>query len=75
MHAQRRSVRHGRRPHRPHRAGRGQGVLGSGSSIEEVRAMLPQVMADTRFTYPANLAERSAMVARVFREAGASAGT
>jgi hypothetical protein len=44
----------------------GEGALGEGASIEEVRAMMPQVMADERIFYPANLGERSAKVAGLF---------
>jgi NAD(P)-dependent dehydrogenase (short-subunit alcohol dehydrogenase family) len=42
------------------------GVIGSGTSIEEVRAMMPEVMADERFFYPKDLGERSAQVAALF---------
>ncbi len=44
----------------------GEGVLGEGGSIEEVRAMLPQVMADERLFHPANLGARSVKVAGLF---------
>lgn len=43
-----------------------EGVTGLGSSIEDVRDALPDVMADTRFFYPADLSERSVEVAGVF---------
>jgi NAD(P)-dependent dehydrogenase (short-subunit alcohol dehydrogenase family) len=42
------------------------GVIGSGASIEDVGAMMPQVMADERFFYPKDLGERSAQVAALF---------
>lgn len=43
-----------------------EGVIGSGNSIEEVRAMMPQVMADERFFHAKDLGERSAKVAALF---------
>ena len=43
-----------------------EGAIGSGTSIEEVRAMMPQVMTDERFFYPKDLGERSAKVAALF---------
>ncbi|MBW8754361.1 MAG: SDR family NAD(P)-dependent oxidoreductase [Sphingomonadales bacterium] len=43
-----------------------EGVIGSGSSIEEVRAMMPQVLADERFFHTKDLGERSAKVAALF---------
>ena len=43
-----------------------EGAIGSGSSIEEVRAMMPQVMADERWFYARDLGERSAKVAALF---------
>ena len=39
-----------------------EGVIGSGASIEEVRDMMPQVIADTSFFHPKDLGERSADV-------------
>ena len=36
-----------------------EGVFGAGDSIEDVRAMMPQVAADRTFFFPANLAELS----------------
>lgn len=43
-----------------------EGVIGSGTSIEEVGAMMPQVMADERFFHAKDLGERSARVAGLF---------
>jgi NAD(P)-dependent dehydrogenase (short-subunit alcohol dehydrogenase family) len=43
-----------------------EGVIGSGGSIEEVRAMMPQVMADERWFHAKDLGERSAKVAGLF---------
>jgi NAD(P)-dependent dehydrogenase (short-subunit alcohol dehydrogenase family) len=43
-----------------------EGILGSGSSIEDVRDAMPRVMADTRYFYAKDLSERSAKVAGVF---------
>jgi len=43
-----------------------EGVIGSGSSIEEVGAMMPGVMADDRFFHAKDLGERSAKVASLF---------
>jgi hypothetical protein len=43
-----------------------EGVIGSGSSIEQVRQAMPRVMADTSFFHPRNIAERSARVAALF---------
>ncbi|HEX8056345.1 MAG TPA: SDR family NAD(P)-dependent oxidoreductase [Novosphingobium sp.] len=43
-----------------------EGVIGSGTSIEEVRAMMPEVMADGRFFHAKDLGERSAKVASLF---------
>jgi hypothetical protein len=43
-----------------------EGVIGSGASIEEVRDMMPQVIADTSFFHPKDLGERSARVAALF---------
>jgi NAD(P)-dependent dehydrogenase (short-subunit alcohol dehydrogenase family) len=43
-----------------------EGVIGSGESIEDVRDIMPQVMADERFFHPNNLGERSARVAALF---------
>jgi hypothetical protein len=44
----------------------GEGVIGAGSSIEEVRDMMGRVMADTKFFYPKDLTERSRTVAELF---------
>jgi NAD(P)-dependent dehydrogenase (short-subunit alcohol dehydrogenase family) len=43
-----------------------EGVIRSGSSIEEVRDAMPEVMADSRWFYPKDLAVRSAKVAAMF---------
>jgi NAD(P)-dependent dehydrogenase (short-subunit alcohol dehydrogenase family) len=43
-----------------------EGVIGSASSIEEVRDAMPRVMAATKFFYPKDLSERSAKVAELF---------
>lgn len=43
-----------------------EGVVGSGTSIEEVRDAMPRVMADASFFYPKDLSERSARVAQLF---------
>ena len=43
-----------------------EGVIGSGQSIEEVDAMMPQVLADGRFFHAKDLGERSAQVAALF---------
>ncbi|TAK98443.1 MAG: SDR family oxidoreductase [Rhodospirillaceae bacterium] len=43
-----------------------EGVMGSGSSIEDVRDAMPRVMADTNFFYPKDLGERSRKVADLF---------
>jgi hypothetical protein len=43
-----------------------EGVIGSGTSIEEVGAIMPQVIADERFFHPKDLGERSARVAALF---------
>jgi NAD(P)-dependent dehydrogenase (short-subunit alcohol dehydrogenase family) len=43
-----------------------EGAMGPGASIEDVREMMPRVMADERFFYPANLGDRSARVAGLF---------
>lgn len=43
-----------------------EGAIGSGESIEEVRDMMPRVMADERFFHPKDLGERSARVAALF---------
>jgi len=43
-----------------------EGVIGAGDSIEEVRAMMPRVMADERFFHARDLGERSAKVAALF---------
>jgi len=40
-----------------------EGVVGSDSSIEDVHEAMPRVLADAKFFYPKNLAERSAKVA------------
>jgi NAD(P)-dependent dehydrogenase (short-subunit alcohol dehydrogenase family) len=42
------------------------GVMGSGTSIEEVQDTMPRVMADTNFFYPKDVAERSTRVASLF---------
>ena len=42
------------------------GILGVGSSIEEVRDAMPDVMTDSGFFYPKDLSERSAKVADRF---------
>ena len=43
-----------------------EGVIGEGASIEQVRAAMPQVMADTSFFFPKDLSERSAKVSSLF---------
>jgi NAD(P)-dependent dehydrogenase (short-subunit alcohol dehydrogenase family) len=43
-----------------------EGVIGAGTSIEEVRAMMPRVMANERFFQPVDLGQRSAKVAALF---------
>jgi NAD(P)-dependent dehydrogenase (short-subunit alcohol dehydrogenase family) len=43
----------------------GEGVVGVDLSIEEVREMMPRVMADTTFFKPRNLGERSLKVASI----------
>jgi hypothetical protein len=43
-----------------------EGVIGSGASIEEVREIMPQVIADQSFFHPKDLGERSAKVAALF---------
>jgi NAD(P)-dependent dehydrogenase (short-subunit alcohol dehydrogenase family) len=43
-----------------------EGAIGAGASIEEVRDLMPQVMADERFFLPKDLGERSARVAALF---------
>jgi NAD(P)-dependent dehydrogenase (short-subunit alcohol dehydrogenase family) len=43
-----------------------EGVVGSGESIEDVRDIMPKVMADERFFHPKDLGERSARVAALF---------
>lgn len=43
-----------------------EGVIGAGSSIEEVREVMGRVMADTKFFYPKDLTERSRTVAELF---------
>jgi NAD(P)-dependent dehydrogenase (short-subunit alcohol dehydrogenase family) len=43
-----------------------EGVIGSGGSIEEVRDMMPRVIADESFFHPKDLGERSARVAALF---------
>jgi len=42
-----------------------EGVMGAGASIEEVRDMMPRVMADTSFFYPKDLSERSIKVSEL----------
>ena len=42
------------------------GVLDAGTSIEAVRDAMPRIMADTRFSYPADLGERSVKVSAMF---------
>ena len=44
----------------------GEGAIGGTGTIEEVRAMMPRVMADERWFYPRNLGERSVKVASLF---------
>jgi NAD(P)-dependent dehydrogenase (short-subunit alcohol dehydrogenase family) len=46
--------------------GEGEGVMTSGTSIEEARDALPKVLADDKFFYPKDVAERSAKVAGYF---------
>ena len=43
-----------------------EGVIGAGSSIEEVREVMGRVMADTKFFHPKDLSERSRAVAELF---------
>lgn len=50
--------------------GESDGVIGSGASIEEMRDAIPAVMAETRFFYPKNVAERSAKIAELFGFSG-----
>jgi NAD(P)-dependent dehydrogenase (short-subunit alcohol dehydrogenase family) len=47
-----------------------EGIIGSGSSVEEVRDAMAGVMADTSFFHPKDLSERSARVAGLFGFAG-----
>lgn len=42
------------------------GLVGEGASIEEVREVMPQVLADESFFFPKDLGERSARVSTVF---------
>lgn len=42
------------------------GRIGSGESVEEVRDMMPDVMADSEYLFPRNVAERSVAVADLF---------
>lgn len=44
----------------------GEGAIGAEGSIEEVRAMMPRVMADDRWFYPRTMGERSMKVASIF---------
>lgn len=46
--------------------GESEGIIGSGETIEEARDALPAVMADRRYFYPKDVAERSATVAELF---------
>jgi NAD(P)-dependent dehydrogenase (short-subunit alcohol dehydrogenase family) len=43
-----------------------EGAFGTGESIEEVRDLMPQVIADDRFFHPKDLGERSAKVSALF---------
>ena len=43
----------------------GEGVMGAGGSIEDVRAMMPGALADTAFFHPRNMGERSMKVASI----------
>lgn len=47
-----------------------EGVLDAAGSIEIARDAMPRVMADTAFSYPRDLSERSARVAGLFGMAG-----
>jgi hypothetical protein len=42
------------------------GIMGKGESVEEVRDMMPKVLADTKMFFPKDLAERSKRVAELF---------
>jgi hypothetical protein len=43
-----------------------EGAFGTGESIEEVRDLMPQAIADDRFFHPKDLGERSAKVSALF---------
>lgn len=45
--------------------GESEGFIGAGEAIEEVRDAMPSVLADTRFFYPKDVAERSMKVAKL----------
>jgi len=50
------------------------GVFDAGDSIEAVRDAMPQVMADTRFSHPADLTERTVRVTTLFGQDAPGSG-